>query len=285
MVIPYKPGRGESWGIKNMGKAGNTGVAPLGATRVFPLSSFRPGPACKIGVPPRHKPYGTSDAAVLWTFPSCPPSMVTPPPSRGYLGQWRRLWGTEQSRPSSPQSSRLTYEPSEKTGRTSRCRSAQAGGSTPSWRSWRQRWTQSPEWSRWHWSGSTQTEWCISRTCYSLSGSTCTQPADVSFPSWASCLPRAYPRWWIFPMRPSRISDMFAPWHEWNMSHTLGVSLIPSGRQGHVRRRGRRLAWTIATWISGGWLLYPRTALLGCCIWRRTDLSTSYTHPRVCFPC
>ena len=46
-------------GNQKYGKIWKTGVAPLGATWVFPILSFCLGSARKIGVPPRHKPCGT----------------------------------------------------------------------------------------------------------------------------------------------------------------------------------------------------------------------------------
>ena len=53
----------------------------------------------------------------------------------GHLGQWRRLWGPGQSRPSLPQSLRCNPEPPAMTGQPSLQRSAWGGGSTTSCRS------------------------------------------------------------------------------------------------------------------------------------------------------
>ena len=64
-----------------MGKSGNKGVASLGATRVFPLFSFRLGSAHEIRVPPRHRPRGPGGADGHRPLPN-PPTMVNPGPPR-----------------------------------------------------------------------------------------------------------------------------------------------------------------------------------------------------------
>ena len=215
MVRPSNPVRGESQGTKDMGKSRNTGVASLDVTWEFPLSSFRLRSARKIGLPPRHWPRGTGDAAGCRPSPAHPPVRHGwSPPPRIHLGRWRRLWGPEQSRSSLPRSLRLTLEPSEWTGRPSWRRRAWAGESNTSWHSWRQGWIWSPDWSGWYWSGSTRTEWCISCTRYYPSGSTSIKSADFYSSDWVNCLPRAPPWWWRSLTRPSRPGAPFAPLHK-----------------------------------------------------------------------
>ena len=58
MVRPSKTRRDLSWGTKNTGKYGNMGIAPLGATQGFPLSSFFLSSARKIG---------STQASASWT--------------------------------------------------------------------------------------------------------------------------------------------------------------------------------------------------------------------------
>ena len=125
-------------GTKNTGKVGNIVVASLVATQGFPLLSFHLGSAREIRVPPMHQHCEHGDASgrrhlharLTWS---------TQAPRR-HLGQWRRLWGPRQSWLSSLKSLRMR--------RPSQRRSAEARGSTPSWRRCCWRWIWSPAWSR-----------------------------------------------------------------------------------------------------------------------------------------
>ena len=80
MVRPSKPGREESWGTKNMGKAGNIGVSLIGAIRVFPLSSFHLGSAREIGFHPGISLVDPVDAVSLRPSSVRPPWSTCPPP-------------------------------------------------------------------------------------------------------------------------------------------------------------------------------------------------------------
>ena len=72
------------------------------------------------------------------------------------------------------------------------------------------------------------------------------------FSAWASCPPRPPHQWWRSPTRPSRRGAPFVTCRKWNMSHTLGGSSLPIGRQIHVRGRGIQQARTLSTWLDGG---------------------------------
>ena len=158
-----------------MGKVVNKGVAPLGATRVFPLLSFilvsdreigfhsgislvdssdsslhrrrRPLPPCPpttsaaATIVGRHRPLSTSPpaavAAASHGLSRAPASTLVGAGSYGDRGNTGRACC--DPRGSLPNCLKIT-------GQLSQYRSARSRGSTPSWKSWRQGWICSSTW-------------------------------------------------------------------------------------------------------------------------------------------
>ena len=129
--------------------------------------------------------------------------------------------------------------------------------------------------------GVTLTEWCISCTCYSPSGSTYTWPSKVSLPAWVSCPLRASPRWWRPPWRPLRRGAPFAPCRDWITPLALWGISTPDCHTGPCKRAGKTAGADHLDFALEGRLLPPRTKWIGYLVWRRTDLSTSSLPPRV----